>query len=95
MYKRQIYAKGASLKAKSVATIANMLEVRGVGLVKFAAQKSATVKLAVELVKSSSSIERLPDSEYFEYEGAKVRKIKICAFEASAPDKIILALSQL
>lgn len=90
-----IYTRGASLKAKSVATIANMLEVRGVGLMKFEAQKSVTVKLAVELVKSSSSIERLPEPEYFEYEGVKVRKIKICAFEASAADKIILALSQL
>lgn len=90
-----IYAKGSSLKAKSVATIANMLEVRGLGLMKFASQKSATVKLAVELVKSSSLIERLPDPEYFEYDGVKVQKIKICAFEASAPDKIILALSRL
>lgn len=88
-----IYTKSGALKARSVATISNMLEVRGIGLMKFEAQKSATVKLVVELVKDSSTIERLPDEEFFEYEEAKVKKIRLCAFEASAVDKVILALS--
>lgn len=88
-----IYTKNGALKARSVATISNMLEVRGVGLVKFDAQKSTTVKLVVELVKESSQIERLPDEDFFEYENVKVKKIKLCAFEASAVDKVILALS--
>lgn len=88
-----IYTKSGALKARSVATISNMLEVRGVGLVKFDAQKSATVKLVVELVKDSSQIERLPDDDFFEYENIKVKKIQLCAFEASAVNKVILALS--
>lgn len=88
-----IYTKSGALKARSVATISNMLEVRGIGLMKFEAQKSATVKLVVELVKDYSAIERLPDEEFFEYEEAKVKKIRLCAFEASAVDKVILALS--
>ena len=88
-----IYTKNGALKARSVATISNMLEVRGVGLVKFDAQKSTTVKLVVELVKESSQIERLPDKDFFEYENVKVKKIQLCAFEASAVDKVILALS--
>ncbi len=88
-----IYTKNGALKARSVATISNMLEVRGVGLVKFDAQKSTTVKLVVELVKESSQIERLPDEDFFEYENVKVKKIQLCAFEASAVDKVILALS--
>lgn len=88
-----IYTKSSALKARSVATISNMLEVRGVGLVKFDAQKSATVKLVVELVKDSSQIERLPDDDFFEYENVKVKKIQLCAFEASAVNKVILALS--
>lgn len=88
-----IYTKSGALKARSVATISNMLEVRGVGLVKFDAQKSATVKLVVELVKDSSQIERLPDDDFFEYENVKVKKIQLCAFEASAVNKVILALS--
>lgn len=89
-----LYTKSGSLKAKSVATIAQMLEVRGIGLMKFEAQKSATIKLVVELVKDYHDIERLPEPEFFEYEGVSVRKIKLYAFEPSAPDKIILALSQ-
>lgn len=88
-----IYTKNGALKARSVATISNMFEVRGVGLVKFDAQKSTTVKLVVELVKESSQIERLPDEDFFEYENVKVKKIQLCAFEASAVDKVILALS--
>lgn len=88
-----IYTKSGALKARSVATISNMLEVRGVGLVKFDAQKSTTVKLVVELVKESSQIERLPDDDFFEYENVKVKKIQLCAFEASAVNKVILALS--
>lgn len=89
-----LYTKSGVLKAKSVATISQLLEVRGLGLMKFDSQKSATVKLVVELVKSHTDVERLPEPEFFEYEGARVKKIKLCAFEASAPDKIILALSQ-
>lgn len=88
-----IYTKSGTLKARSVATISNMLEVRGVGLVKFDAQKSTTVKLVVELVKESSQIERLPDDDFFEYENVKVKKIQLCAFEVSAVNKVILALS--
>lgn len=88
-----IYTKAGNLKARSVSTISNMLEVRGIGLAKFEALKSATVKLVVELVKDSTAIDRLPDETFFEYENVKVRKIQICAFEVSAVDKIILALS--
>lgn len=90
-----IYTDKDVLKAKSVDTIANILEVRGLGLAYFETQKSASVKLVVELVKDSSAIERLPEIEFFEYEDVKVRKIKICAFEASAVNKIILALSMI
>ena len=90
-----IYTKNGILKARSVSTISNMLEVRGLGLIKFDAKKSTKVDLVVELVKDISLVERLPKPEFFEYEGIKIPKIKLYAFEASAPNKIILALSQL
>lgn len=90
-----IYTKNGILKARSVSTISNMLEVRGLGLIKFDAKKSTKVDLVVELVKDISLVERLPEPEFFEYEGIKIPKIKLYAFEASAPNKIILALSQL
>lgn len=88
-----IYTRGDILKARCPVTISGLLEVRGIGLAKLEYQASTKVKLAVELVKDSQSIERLPDSEFFEYEGVKVKKIRLCSFEASALDKIIIALN--
>lgn len=87
-----IYVKNGVLKGRVVDTIAGLLEVRGVGLARFEHQKSVRLKLAVELVRDTSEIERLPNADFFEYEGVKIRKIKLCAFEASAVDKIIIAL---
>lgn len=88
-----IFAKRGKLKAYGIKTIANMLEVRGIGLAHFSSKKSAEVYLIVDLVKDSSCIERLPEPETEELEGVIVPKIKICAFEVSAVNKIILALS--
>lgn len=88
-----VFAKKGKLKAYGIKTIENMLEVRGIGLAHFPSQKSAEVHLVVDLVKDSSNIERLPEHEDVELEGIMIPRIKICAFEASAVDKIILALS--
>ena len=49
--------------------------------------------MLIDLVKDSSEIERLPEAEEIDLEGIKVPRIKVCAFEISAVDKIILALS--
>lgn len=89
-----IYANNHDVKAHCVDTISGLLEVRGVGLIRFDNLKSCTIKLAVELVKSSAEVERFPEEEYFELEDVKVKKIKICAFEVSAVNKILVALNQ-
>lgn len=88
-----VFAKKGKLNAYGIKTIANMLEVRGIGLAHFPSKKSAEIHLVVDLVKDSSTIERLPEPETVEIEGLQIPRIKICAFEASAVDKIILALS--
>lgn len=88
-----IFAKKGKLKAYGIKTIANMLEVRGIGLAHFPSKKSAEVHLVVDLVKDSSEIERLPEAECVDLEGIQVPRIKICAFDISSVDKIILALS--
>lgn len=88
-----IFAKKGKLRAYGIKTIANMLEVRGIGLAHFPSQKSADIHLIVDLEKDSENIERLPEPETEELEGITIPKIKICAFENSAVNKIILALS--
>lgn len=89
-----IYVSGKDLKGRSVSTIAGLLEVRGIGLAKFDYQRSVKINLVIELAKSRAEVDRMPEEEYFEHEGIKIRKIKLYPFDISTPDKIILALSQ-
>ncbi len=89
-----IFEKKGKLRAYSVNTIENMLEVRGLGLAHFPSKKAANIDLVVDLVENLEEVSRLPEAEFVELEGIKIRKIRLWAFEASAPDKILLALTQ-
>lgn len=81
------------LMASAPQNIKGLLEVRGVGILKYPALDTVEVKLMVELVTSPQQIERLPEPEFWIFERQPIRKIKLFAFEASAPDKIIAALA--
>lgn len=78
--------------ASAPAAIKGCLEVRGVGILTLPALDETVLKLVVELVKEPSEVERLPEPEYYDCSGIKIRKIKLYPFEASAPDKIMAAL---
>lgn len=88
-----IFEKKGKLKAYGIKTIANTLEVRGIGLAHFPAKKSEIINLVVDLEEDFNKIERYPEPEYEEIEGVKIPKIRVHPFEASAAEKIILALS--
>ena len=68
------------------------LEVRGQGIVEVPAVKFARLMLVVDLVDRADLIERLPEPEGVEILGHRVPSMKINAFEASAPLKVLLAL---
>ncbi len=77
-------------------TIAGMLEVRGVGIVKYPYAAHAPIALAVDL---SGPVRRLPEPCDFVppaalklRQSARPKLIALNAFEASAPDKIAAAL---
>lgn len=89
-----IYVKNHDIKAHCIDTISGLLEVRGVGLIRFDNLKSCKIKLVVELVKSLEDVERFPEEEYFELEDVKIKKIKLYAFEASVVNKVLIALNQ-
>lgn len=74
--------------ASAPKNLAGLLEVRGIGIVKFPYLKKVKISLVVEL---SSNIERLPETEFYELENLKIKKIKINPFEESALDKLIVA----
>ena len=81
-------------KDKIIATaplkIKGLLEVRGVGIVKLASAKSATLKLVIKLTQSHK-VERLPDVQTHSVLGVSLPKLLLNPFEQSAVDKLFLA----
>jgi HPr serine kinase-like protein len=84
------------LVARPPKTIAGLLEVRGIGIVALPHAARAPIALAVDL---SRAVPRLPDTQYYAApQPLTLRQppplISLNAFEASAPDKVLLALRQ-
>lgn len=86
------------LKGKISATaptiLEGLLEVRGVGIVKFPSV-STDLSLAVRLVEKREMVERFPESETYEFGGVKIPQISLYAFDSSTPSKILAALTML
>lgn len=86
---------GAEVYASCPETIRGMLEVRGIGILKLPFLDRVPVKLVVKLVKDSKEIERLPNKSYHGFDGVEVEEIQLCAFEASAVDKLVIKMDSL
>lgn len=89
----ELFVARGRLCARAPRTIAGLIEVRGLGIVKVAAASSATIALAVTL---SGKIARLPARKHYKPPPglpacAALALIKLNPFEASAPAKIALA----
>ena len=81
------------LIANAPATIAGMIEVRGLGIVSFPCVSHMPVALAVEL---TGEVERLPQTPLTaQVAGVVLPLMKVAPFEASAPIKVELMLRQL
>ncbi|TNE59477.1 MAG: serine/threonine protein kinase [Alphaproteobacteria bacterium] len=76
------------------ATIAGLLEVRGLGIVKQPFRAEIPLGLVVDLV-SSGDVPRMPDAQTTQILGFDIPCLKLTAFEASTPIKIKLALQSL
>ena len=76
---------------RAPAAIADLIEVRGVGILRVNAVAEAPLALLVDLVPSAE-VERLPESRFEEVLGLAIRLIALAAFEASAAAKLRLAL---
>jgi len=83
-------AENGRVVARAPAAIRGRLEIRGLGIVSVPVLERAALALVVDL--AGGPIERLPDLEYVELFGIRVRRLRLDAFEASAPAKIRLAL---
>jgi serine kinase of HPr protein (carbohydrate metabolism regulator) len=82
------------LVARSPASIAGRMEVRGVGILRVPTLPSALLRLVIDLV-APERVERLPEPQFCDYLQCSVPLLMVAPFEASAAAKIRLALARL
>jgi serine kinase of HPr protein (carbohydrate metabolism regulator) len=83
--------KGNMIIANAPAAIKGLLEIRGIGILKFSRKSNIALQFVVELVERKN-VERLPEPEFYQCLGIEIPKIKLYAFDASAAIKIETAL---
>lgn len=84
---------GASVALSAPARIAGLIEVRGLGILRYP-PVAAPLALAVELV-AAETVERLPERDAELFCGVAIPIVRLASFEISAPIKIELALGHL
>lgn len=75
------------------ATIRGRMEVRGIGIIELAVAEPTPLELVVELV-ARDRVPRLPEPTQWVWQGVGISRINLCSFDASTPQKIMLALQQ-
>ena len=83
--------RGAELWAAAPATLKDLIEVRGIGIVRVPALAEAPVALLVDLVPAPD-VERCPEPERETLLGIALPRLRLHAPEASAPAKLRLAM---
>ena len=83
---------GDALLASAPPSIAGLIEVRHVGLLRVPFVASAKVGLYLDLAPPDEMIERLPDEDFIALENMRVRRLRLPAFAASTPAKICAVL---
>lgn len=87
----ELSVEDGKLFANVPSAIQGLLEVRGVGIVQLGCVPRVPVTAIFDLVPLSD-IERLPEPQTEEFEGADIPRYCIHGFDASAPAKVRLAL---
>lgn len=78
--------------ARSPASIAGRMEVRGLGVLRVPTVPSAPLRLVIDLV-APDRVERLPEPQFCEYLQCSLPLLALAPLEPSAPAKIRLALA--
>jgi serine kinase of HPr protein (carbohydrate metabolism regulator) len=87
----EIHLENNGLLAKPPATIAGLLEVRGLGIVRLNHQPCARLGLVVDLV-APEQVERLPEIGAVSFLDHPISRIAINPWETSATTKVRLAV---
>jgi len=90
----ELHLSGGELRMTAPATIAGLIEVRGLGILRVPTVPEARLRLVVDLMPSAS-IERLPEPRFCALLDQDVPLVMLAPFEASATAKLRLALRML
>lgn len=85
--------RGATVTASAPASLAGLLEVRGLGIVRLTNRRRATVRLVVDLA-DADTLPRMPERTTCTLLGVPLRRIALDARQASATAKLRLALGR-
>jgi len=80
---------GGNVHPSAPATIAGLIEVRGIGPLKMPAGPGGALRLVVDLVHGP--VERMPEPEFADLLGVSLPLMRLDPFEASAAAKVRLA----
>lgn len=83
------------LRMTTNAVLEGLLEVRGVGIFPVPSSQDATLGLVVDLLGPKDRVERMPEKEYAEFIGVRVRRLRMHGYMASAPAKIRMMVANL
>ncbi len=83
--------RGAELWATAPEPLKDLMEVRGIGIVRVPSLAEAPVALLVDLVREAE-IERSPEPDAESLLGVALPRLRLSAASASAPAKVRLAL---
>lgn len=87
----ELRREGDAVVVRAPATIAGLIEVRGLGILRLDVLAEAPVVLVADLV-AADTIERLPSPRVVELFGLALPLIDVAPFEASAVAKLRLAV---
>ena len=95
----ELYVERGRIMARAPKTLAGLLEVRGLGIIEIVKAGPTPVSLVVNL---SASVQRMPRRRSFTPpkllklpQRDRPIRISLCAFEVSAPDKVLAAVAAL
>ncbi len=88
----EVSTENSCLIGKAPANLYGLLEISGVGIVKYEALADSGINLVVRLKQNAEEISRLPNVAYENILGLEIPAIDLYAKEASSVHKIVAAL---
>jgi serine kinase of HPr protein (carbohydrate metabolism regulator) len=89
------FLSGGRLYGRAPDTLAGLIEVRGVGVVRHDRLPFARIALAARCVSGPDEVDRVPDAETTAILGVRLPTIAIWPLEVAAPAKLTAALEHL